>query len=482
MTAFTAATPCFYCGKPRGLKRQKTCTDDECRRLALRDNWRAADKRKRAVLLAAGVEMLRCAICGEPQQAIGRHVSIHGMSLADYRTQYPGAPLSTPSVGVLRGKGGESQGQSRRDAYQGQLPDPYLAEFLTGVLLGDGHLECRKKNARYAEGGSNELYLRWKHSVLQRYFPTTFDQRLSAPHVRSGKRYQGWWIKTSAHPLLTEAHAAWYSGGIKGVPANIVEQHLTEFALAVWFCDDGCSLKDRSTANLYTMAFQLSDVEFLQELLFRRFSLSTNILFNKKRQPYLSFGRASRIALQAILQRVALPGMDYKALPPPSVVPKIAAVHMTRPRENSRGDTWDGIACRFTRPAESTKLSKTAEPVKVTCKRCKAQLGLPAWGEARRGRAYRARAGTKGHLRGQYVKRLVDEGAGMMDSQIGVVTCAGPKQFTVCWESGQRESYPQDRVLQQIGWHTWTDDARRAAQDRIFRHCGIIAFAAAKEG
>lgn len=325
MTASTAATPCAYCEKPRGPKRQKTCVRDECRQRARKDNFRAHENRKRAVLLAAGVEMLRCEICGEPLRAIGKHVNIHGITLADYQVRYPGALLITPSASVLHGKGSTSQAQARRETYQGQAPDQYLAEFLTGVLLGDGHLECRKKNARYAEGGNNELYIRWKHSVLQRYFQTTFDQRLSAPHVRSGKRYQGWWIKTAAHPWLTEVHAAWYSGGIKGVPTHIVEQHLTEFALAVWFCDDGCSLKDRSTANLYTMAFQIRDVEFLQELLLRRFSLSTNILFNKKRQPYLSFGRASRIALQAILRRVALPGMDYKALPPPSAVAKIEA-------------------------------------------------------------------------------------------------------------------------------------------------------------
>jgi hypothetical protein len=138
---------------------------------------------------------------------------------------------------------------------------------------------------------------------------------LSAPHVRSGRRYRGWWIKTTAHSLLTEAHGAWYSGGVKRVPVDIVEQHLTEFALAVWFYDDGCTVKDRSIACLYTMAFQLNEVEFLRELLLHRFNLSTNILFNKKRQPFLQFGRASRIALQAILRRFSLPGMDYKAVP-----------------------------------------------------------------------------------------------------------------------------------------------------------------------
>jgi hypothetical protein len=264
--------------------------------------------------------MLRCAICGEPQRTIGRHINIHGISLADYQDRYPGALLTVPSVGVLRGKGGAHQAQTRRDAYQSQAPDHYLSEFLTGTLLGDGSLECRKKNARYAEGGKNEMYLRWKHLVLQRYFSTTFKERLSAPHVRSGKRYQGWWIRSTVHPLLIETYKAWYSDGVKGVPGSLVEQHLTEFALAVWFCDDGCVPKNRSNANLYTTGFQLGSVEFLQELLLRRFNLASNILFNKKKQPYLSFGRASRIVLQAILRRFSLPGMDYKTILPPGAL------------------------------------------------------------------------------------------------------------------------------------------------------------------
>lgn len=295
MKPATSVTSCCYCEEPRDPKRLKTCVSDECLRLARRDSSRAHENRKRAALLASGVEMLRCAICGEPHQTIGRHVAIHGISLADYRIRYPDAPLIVASVRVLRGKGSAAQAQARRDAYQGREPDQYLAEFLTGTLLGDGHLECCKKNSRYAEGGNNETYLRWKHSVLQRYFPTTFTQRLSAPHIRSGKRYLGWWIKTTVHPMLTEAHRSWYSGDVKRVPFDIVEQHLTEFALAVWFCDDGSAPKSWYGAQLYTQGFQLDEVEFLQELLHRRFRLSTKILFNKKRQPFLSIGQLHQV-------------------------------------------------------------------------------------------------------------------------------------------------------------------------------------------
>lgn len=75
--------------------------------------------------------------------------------------------------------------------------------------------------------------------------------------------------------------------------------------------------------------------------------------------------------------------------------------------------------------------------------------------------------------RGQYVKTLVDEGAGMTGFQIGIVTRSGFRQYTVCWESGHRRSYPQGHLIALMDWSGWSDDERQKVQDRIFRHCGV---------
>jgi hypothetical protein len=57
---------------------------------------------------------------------------------------------------------------------------------------------------------------------------------------------------------------------------------------------------------------------------------------------------------------------------------KVEPVHMTTPRKHRRFGEWKGILCRFTRPGyASDKLVKTDDPSKVTCKRCRAALGLP---------------------------------------------------------------------------------------------------------
>ena len=75
--------------------------------------------------------------------------------------------------------------------------------------------------------------------------------------------------------------------------------------------------------------------------------------------------------------------------------------------------------------------------------------------------------------RGQYVKELVNEGAGHVGLQIGVVTRAGHKQYDVCWESGYRSRYPQGDGPQIMDWAGWTDPERREVTDRIYRHCQI---------
>jgi hypothetical protein len=64
--------------------------------------------------------------------------------------------------------------------------------------------------------------------------------------------------------------------------------------------------------------------------------------------------------------------------PVTSAAGKVETTHMAMPRKNSRGETWTGVLCRSTRPGyASDKIAKTTDPSEVTCKRCRAALGLP---------------------------------------------------------------------------------------------------------
>lgn len=77
--------------------------------------------------------------------------------------------------------------------------------------------------------------------------------------------------------------------------------------------------------------------------------------------------------------------------------------------------------------------------------------------------------------RGQYVRELVNQGAGGMSTglRIGVVTRAGPRQYEVCWESGFRRRYPQGYGHALEDWQDWPEPDRQKVKDEIFRHCGI---------
>jgi hypothetical protein len=267
-------------------------------------------KAQRAIEEKNGKEMIACAVCGERFTIIQHtHLNRHGLTVAQYRELYPLADLMTEEVKKTRAIG--SLIQSRYLNYPGKQPDSHLYEFLTGSLLGDGCLEKSpsKLNARYAEGGSNELYLKWKHDFLSKYFQCSFKERLSSPHTKSGKRYQGWWVKTTVHPLLTDWHSQWYKQR-KVIPINLVEKYFTEFTLTVWFCDDGCSTNG---ANLYTMAFSEEEVIFLSELLLSRFDLANSILKNKQKQFFIRFRAAASRQLKEIVASFHIPGMEYKA-------------------------------------------------------------------------------------------------------------------------------------------------------------------------
>ncbi|MCD8486162.1 MAG: hypothetical protein LRZ84_05295, partial [Desertifilum sp.] len=110
--------------------------------------------------------------------------------LEAYKQLYPDSPTLNSRMKKIRGKG--ALNQSHYLTYDGKEVDKKLYEFLIGSLLGDGHLEKnpQKCNARYAEGGSNQQYLEWKYQFLSQYFSCRFNERLSAPHTKTGKRYQ----------------------------------------------------------------------------------------------------------------------------------------------------------------------------------------------------------------------------------------------------------------------------------------------------
>ena len=314
---------CRICQKPipRNIfryGRRKLCGSSECQRQNIADLTRQADRQRRAVIREQdqqeGKEMISCAVCGQHFEIIqASHLKLHNLKMADYKRLYPKAPLMSDSLKKTRGKGAVTQ--SRYLTYEGKAIDEEFQNFFAGVLLGDGSLEKQpsKRNARYAEGGNNSAYLSWKYEFIRQYLPCSFTEKLSSPHTKTGKQYQGWWIKTTVHPDLTEIHKLWYTDR-KILPYLYLERYLNEFALALWFCDDGHSSRNGSRSFLYPLAFSLSEVEYLFVILHSKFKLPNKIILNKKNQPLICFNRESTQRLKEIVSQFKLPGMEYKYL------------------------------------------------------------------------------------------------------------------------------------------------------------------------
>lgn len=309
---------CLICGQlvdPRYVHPacKKTCGSSECQKNYSKQVIKNIDQSRQMnhieELKKQGFDMVTCAVCNRQFEMIGyHHLKTHGLTIQEYDKLYPNSQRLNSRIKQQKSRLAIQRSDYLN--YQGKKIDQKLYEFLTGSLLGDGSLEKSKNkiNARYAEGGSNEKYVEWKYKFLNQYFPCSFNERLSSPHTKTGRQYKGWWLRTTVHPFLTELHSQWYQEN-KVLPQDLISQYLTEFALIVWFCDDGCS---KNGIIFHTMAFTFNEVKFLFNLLNSRFGLSGTILKNSKNQPFIKLNADSRRRFREMTSKFSIPGMEYK--------------------------------------------------------------------------------------------------------------------------------------------------------------------------
>ncbi|MFM1843232.1 MAG: hypothetical protein RLZZ490_1974 [Cyanobacteriota bacterium] len=312
---------CSVCGEyipPRlpGQNKKVTCGKLECQKnnqKNYRQKYEASKQNQRRLkLIKNNEELIPCAICGELFEIIQTsHLKKHGMKIYEYREKFPDLPLMTNKMKGKRGKG--SLAQSQYLTYKGKDIDDELHHFLAGTMLGDGSIERQKNklNARYAEGGSNQKYMDWKYQFLKQYFHCTFNERISSPHVKSGKRYKGWWLRTAVHPELTYLHSIWYQDR-KILPIPYLEEKFNEFSLALWFYDDGHYSRANNNIMLYTFSFSIEEVEWLSILLDEKYGILNNVLENGKKQSFIRLRSESVGRFIEIINDFKVPGMEYK--------------------------------------------------------------------------------------------------------------------------------------------------------------------------
>jgi len=113
-----------------------------------------------------------------------------------------------------------------------------LHSLLVGSMLGDGRIVHRTNAAHYSEShsGAQRSYLEWKADLWGSWARPIFN-------VPDNRGYEQVRMNTVAHGALVPWRDMFYPSREKGwkrlVP-SIVDL-VDEFALAIWYLDDGCS-------------------------------------------------------------------------------------------------------------------------------------------------------------------------------------------------------------------------------------------------
>jgi hypothetical protein len=150
-------------------------------------------------------------------------------------------------------------------------------QLLTGMLLGDAHLE-RQSGALSARlkvehSVAQSAYVNWKFAEWREWVRTPPRER--GRRNRLGTVSTNIGFTTLSHVEFEEFRQWFYRDRRKVVPEDLF---LTPLSMAVWFMDDG-SRKSSQCRGLYlnTQSFTCSEVELLQSVIRRDVGVATGI-------------------------------------------------------------------------------------------------------------------------------------------------------------------------------------------------------------
>lgn len=188
------------------------------------------------------------------------------------------------------------------------------AQALTGLLLGDGHIQRRSpsQNSRFIFGQTSIKhldYFKLVFKLFQPYCTNNFEYYTrSWVDSKSDKKYEALQFATMALPCFNKFQEAFYPDGKKLVPNNI-DELLTDIGLAHWIMDDGS--KQGSGLHLNVYAFSSECVDRLINVLTNKFGLKCSIHF-KDGKPRIYVFKESMELLISIVKPHMDPSMMYK--------------------------------------------------------------------------------------------------------------------------------------------------------------------------
>lgn len=151
-------------------------------------------------------------------------------------------------------------------------------EIILGIMMGDGYMENRNKNARIsiAHGEKQKEYSYYIANKLSNLNPHTYVS-VSKLDERTGKKYTSYWVDLPANPAFNEIYDHFYIDRIKRIPIELFD-NFTWQSLAYMFMDDGS--KASCGGQLATNCFTIEDLQKFQAFLLEKFNIETTICKN----------------------------------------------------------------------------------------------------------------------------------------------------------------------------------------------------------
>ena len=186
--------------------------------------------------------------------------------------------------------------------------------IITGLLLGDGHLE---KNGRYVrlkvdQALNHSDYVNWLYNELKDLVPSQ-PVIINENDKRTHKVYRRLHFSTYSIPEFNKWRDIFYKDKKKILPQNLENMLKSEISLAIWLMDDGYKRNDCAAIRLNTDAFTNDEQRLLIQCLQSNFKIKSQI--HKKGKwfnIYIPKGEAKKFC--ELVKPYILPSFKHKLL------------------------------------------------------------------------------------------------------------------------------------------------------------------------
>ncbi|OGZ85538.1 MAG: hypothetical protein A2401_02135 [Candidatus Staskawiczbacteria bacterium RIFOXYC1_FULL_38_18] len=173
-------------------------------------------------------------------------------------------------------------------------------EILIGCILGDAHIQKLGKII-IEQSAKQEDYLLWKYSELKNLCYPAKPAKIIRTDKRNNKEYYSnvFYLRQ----YFREWRKVFYHENKKVFPDNLL---LTPISVAVWYMDDGCFSKEKSTISIE--GFSEENRNKIQKAFYEQFGIETAIGKSKK----LVIRKKSQSKFYDLIYPYIIPSMEYK--------------------------------------------------------------------------------------------------------------------------------------------------------------------------